>query len=117
MHTGRHPASYNNNFQSQNPVNTQNYKPTKLQNEISLPFYLQQHEITKTQLKFFSKIPNAAESIQMTMNPYIMDGSSICSNKPLMVFPGTDPEHSVEDCLNAVTADLILNIGPEPVNT
>ena len=34
-----------------------------------------------------------------------------------MVFPGTDLEYSVEDCLNAVTADLILNIGPEPVNT
>ena len=37
--------------------------------------------------------------------------------KPLMVFTGTDPEYSVEDYLNAVTAILILNIGPEPVNT
>ena len=34
-----------------------------------------------------------------------------------MVFTGTDPEHSVEDYLNAVTANLILNIGPEPINT
>ena len=34
-----------------------------------------------------------------------------------MVFTGTDPEHSVEAYLNAVTANLILNIGPEPVNT
>ena len=34
-----------------------------------------------------------------------------------MVFIGTDPEYSVEDCLNAVTANLILNIGPEPINT
>ena len=34
-----------------------------------------------------------------------------------MVFTGTDPEYSVEDYLNAVTAILILNIGPEPINT
>ena len=44
-----------------------------------------------------------------------MGGSSITSNKPLMVF--TDPEYSVEDYLNAVTANLILNIGPQPINT
>ena len=30
---------------------------------------------------------------------------------------GTYPEYSEEDYLNAVTANLILNIGPEPVNT
>ena len=34
-----------------------------------------------------------------------------------MVFTGTDPEYSVENYLNAVTAKLILNIGPEPINT
>ena len=34
-----------------------------------------------------------------------------------MIFTGTDPEYSVEDYLNAVTANLIVNIGPEPVNT
>ena len=62
-------------------------------------------------------MPNAAESLQMTMNPYLMGGSSITSNKPLMLFTGTDPEYSVEDYLNAVTANLILNIGPEPINT
>ena len=62
-------------------------------------------------------MPNAAESLQMTMNPYIMGGSSITSNKPLIVFTGTDPEYSVEDYLNAFTANLILNIGPEPINT
>ena len=62
-------------------------------------------------------MPNAAESLQMTMNPYLMGGSSITSNKPLMVFTGTDPEYSVEDYLIAVTANLILNIGPEPINT
>ena len=39
------------------------------------------------------------------------------SNKPLMVFTGTDPEYSVEVYLNAVTAKLVLNIGPEPINT
>ena len=62
-------------------------------------------------------MPHAAESVQMTINPYLMGGSSITSNKPLMVFTGTDPEYSAEDYLNAVTANLILNIGPEPVNT
>ena len=34
-----------------------------------------------------------------------------------MVFTGADPEYSVEDYLIAVTAKLILNIGPEPINT
>ena len=52
-------------------------------------------------------MPNAAESLQMTMNPYLMGGSSISTKKPLMVFTGTDPEYSVEDYLNAVTASLI----------
>ena len=88
-----------------------------MQKEISLPYYLQQHEITKSQLTNFSQMPHAAESLQKTMNPYLMGGSSITSNKPLMVFTGTDPEYSVEDYLNAVIANLILNIGPEPVNT
>ena len=34
-----------------------------------------------------------------------------------MVFTATDPEYSVEGYLNADTANLTLNIGPEPVNT
>ena len=34
-----------------------------------------------------------------------------------MVLTGTDPEYSVEDYLHAVTANLFLNIGPEPINT
>ena len=55
------------------------------------------------QLSNFSQIQNAAETLQMTMNPYLMGGSSKTSNKPLMVFTGTDPEYSVEDYLNAVT--------------
>ena len=88
-----------------------------MQNEIPLPYYLQQHEITRNQLSNFSQMPNAAESLQMTMNPYLMGGSSKTSNQPLMVFTGTYPEYSVEDYLNAVTANLILNIGPEPINT
>ena len=62
-------------------------------------------------------MPDAVESLQMSMNPYLMEESSMTSNKPLMVFTGTYPEYSVEDCLNAVTANLILKIGPEPVNT
>ena len=62
-------------------------------------------------------MPNVAESLQMTMNPNLMGGLSITSNIPLMVFKGTDPEYSEEDYLNAVTANLNLNIGPEPINT
>ena len=104
-------------IQPQNPMNMHSYQSTQMQNEIPLPYYLQQHEITKNQLSNFSQLPNAAESLQMTMNPYLMGGSSITSNKPLMVFTGTDPEYSVEVYLNAVTANLILNIGPEPINT
>ena len=104
-------------IQPQNPMLMHAYQPTQMQNEIPLSYYLQQHEITKNQLSNFSQMPNAAESLQMTMNPYLMGGSSITSNKPLMVFTGTDPEYSVEDYLNAVTANLILNIGPEPINT
>ena len=93
------------------------YQPTQMQNEIPLPYYLQQHEITKNQFSNLSEKPNAAESLQLTMNPYLMGGSTIASNEPLMVFTGTDPENSVENFLNAVTANLILNIGPEPTNT
>ena len=104
-------------IQPQNPMTMHSYQPTQMQNEIPLPYYLQQHEITKNQLTNFSQIPNAAESLQMTMNPYLMGRSSITSNKPLMVFTGTDPKYSVEDYLNAVTANLILNIGPEPIIT
>ena len=88
-----------------------------MHNEIPLPYYLEQHEKTKSQLTNFSQMPNAAESLQMTMNPYLVGGSSTSSNKPFLVITGTDPEYSVEDYLNAVTANLILNIGPEPVNT
>ena len=92
------------------------YQPTQMQNEITLPYYLH-HEITKNQLTNFSQIPNAAESLQMKMEPYLMGGLSITANKPLMVLTGADPEYSVEDYLNAVTAKLNLNIGPEPINT
>ena len=62
-------------------------------------------------------MPHAAESLQMTINPYLMGGSSITSNKPLTAFTGTDPEYFVGDYLNAVTANLILDIGPEAINT
>ena len=104
-------------IQPQNRMTMHSYQPTQMQNEIPLSYYLQQHEITENQLSNFSEMPNTAESLQMTMNPYLMGGSSITSNKPLLVFTGTDPEYSVEDYLNAVTANLILNLGPEPIIT
>ena len=56
-------------IQLQNPMTINSYQPTQMQNEIPLPYYLQQHEITKNQLSNFSEMPNAAESLQMTMNP------------------------------------------------
>ena len=34
-----------------------------------------------------------------------------------MVFTATDPEYSLEDFLNVVTANLILYMEPEPINT
>ena len=54
----------------------------------------------------------------MTMDPYLMGGSSTSSNKQLMIFTGTDPEDS--DYLTicqAFTTKLISIIGPGPVNT
>ena len=66
-----------------------------MHNKILLPYFLQQHEITKSQLTNFSQIRKAEESLQVTRNPYLMGRSSTSSNKPLMVFTGTDPEYSV----------------------
>ena len=43
------------------------------------------------------------------MNLYIMGGSAVSSNKPLRIFTGTDSDYSVEDYLNAVTANLMTN--------
>ena len=105
--TRHNPTSYRNKFQSKKPINTQKYQPTQLPNEILLPYYLQ-HKLKKTQLTIFSNT-NAAESLQMTMNPYLMDGSSISSYKPLLVFTGTDPYYSVEKYISPVTANLVLN--------
>ena len=39
-----------------------------MDNEIPLPYYLQQHEITKSQPTNFSQKPHAAESLQMTID-------------------------------------------------
>ena len=66
-------------IKSQNPMTMHSYHPNQMQNEIPLPYYLQQHEITKNQHTNFSQIPNAAESLQTTMNPDLMGGSSISS--------------------------------------
>ena len=49
-------------------MHTQNYQPNRMQNEILLPYYLQQREIIETQLTVFTQKPNAAESLQMTRN-------------------------------------------------
>ena len=88
-----------------------------MQSEMPLTYPLQQHEITKTQPTNFTQIPFEAESLEMTMSPYLMDGSPITSNKPLKLFIGTYPNYSVEAYLIAFTANQFLNIGPEPINT
>ena len=59
--TRHNPTSYSNFFQSQNPIKIPSCQPIQMQNGIPLPYYLQQHEITKTQLTKFSQIPNASE--------------------------------------------------------
>ena len=43
-------------IERQNPRNTDYFQPTQMQNEIPLPYYLQQHKITKSQLTIFSKV-------------------------------------------------------------
>ena len=48
-------------IQSQIPMTIHSYQPTQMQNEIPLPYYLKQHEITKNQLTNSSQTPNAAE--------------------------------------------------------
>ena len=53
----------------------------------------------------------------MTMNFYFIGRSSITSNTPPTLFTGTDPEYLVEDYLNAVTTNLISNIGPQLIHT
>ena len=70
MHVQNQPSTQSYQpAQSHKPVNMHSYQPTQMQNEIPLPYYLQQHELTKNQLTIFSQMPNAAESLQMTMNP------------------------------------------------
>ena len=49
--------------QPQNPMTMHSYQPTQMQNEIPLPYYLQQHEITKINFQIFHKC-------QMTQNHY-----------------------------------------------
>ena len=65
-----------------------------------MPYDFYKQEISSN----FTPMPNKAESLQMTLNPWLMDESSIIINKALRVFTGTYPEYSVEDYLFAVMA-------------
>ena len=49
--------------------------------------------------KNFTQTRNAADSHQLTMNPNLMGGSPITSNKPLMVLTGKNLDYSVEDAV------------------
>ena len=53
----------------------------------------------------------------MTLNPHLMGGSSLISDKTFIILTVTDPKYSVEGYLKAVTYTLKLQIGPEPRNT
>ena len=50
-------------IQPQNPISMHSYQPAQMQNEIPLPYYLQQHEITKNNVQIFRKC-------QMPQNHY-----------------------------------------------
>ena len=78
-------------------MNTQGHQPKSIRNEIYISYFLQQHKINKNQLRNFTQNLNTAESLQMTINPYHITGSSKTSNKPFMASTGTDPEYSIED--------------------
>ena len=101
-----HPSK---NIEAQNHANTQGYRPESMR--------MKSHYLTTYNIRNFTQTPSRAERIETTRNPYLMGGSSVTHNKPLMVFTGTDREYSVEDFLNAATANLILNICPEPIST
>ena len=115
----------------QNSINAQSFQPIHhktqllciLTNQFKFKMKYRYHityknmKKQKFNLQIFRKYQTPQSHSKRRMNPYLMGGSSITSNKPLMVFTGTDPEYSVEDYLNAVTANLILNLGPEPIIT
>ena len=87
-------------------MTTQSYQLEAMNRQMPIAyFFLQQYEFSRHQLTIFNQISSADESLQMTLNPFCMDGPSITSFKPLMVFTGTYSECSVEDYLNAVTAN------------
>ena len=87
-----------------------------MHNEIPLPFYLQQHQITNSQLTNFLQCRRiTANDYESIPNGWIIK-SSISSNKPLMVFTGTDPEYSLEVYLNVVTANLNQNLNQKSLH-
>ena len=55
--------------QSRYYTKTQVYQSDSIKKMFPLPYYFQQHEITKNQLTNFTQIPNTADSLQITMNP------------------------------------------------
>ena len=83
-------------MQSQNHKKIQGYQVEAMRNEIPLLYYLQKPEITKDKLTNFTKIANTVQSLQITMNPYLMGELSLSSNEPLMVFTGADSEYSLK---------------------
>ena len=53
----------------------------------------------------------------MTTNPYLNSASSITTITLFLVFTKIGPDYAVEENLNDVTANLIVYIGLEPINT
>ena len=84
-------------MQPQSQTNNQGYQPSLLQNKNSIAITLTSLKNYNIQRKTFTQISNTAESLQMTMNPYLKERSSTTSYKPLMVFIVTDPEYWIEN--------------------
>ena len=74
-------AQQDHNLQLQYTKKTQEDQPESLRIEILLPNLLQQHENSRHQLTNLTQLPNTVETLQMTLNSYLMGGSSITSNK------------------------------------
>ena len=84
-----------------------------MKNEIPLPYYLQQHEISRNKCTYFTQIINSRITPDDNKSiPY--NWIIILTKKKHFIFTWTDPENSVEGYLTAVTANLILNICPKP---
>ena len=81
------------------------------------PYHILYNNIKLVQTNSLTQKPTTTESLKMTGNPCLRGKSSIKISKILIVLTGKYPENSIAGYLIDVSANLILNIGPEPINT